>query len=261
MDHTDYQLFEVLKTLRSSIAVEKRIPSYMIFPDKTLVEMATMFPRTRDALETIYGVGKTRSKQYGDPFLEEINRYIDEKKAEGEIIPDYYGNTVKKPNGVNSIEVIVSPVAYSPIVIENFQEIRRELDSFLDFYRNAAYTPENYRQANADRATLNKLKKALQVKNKEIKDICLEPYKSVQMQFKDLIAMIDAPLSSIASFTADIEQVRRDEKSAEIKMFFDENAGELGAIADEVFSSPWFYNSKWENKTYNDYQWKHDIIL
>ncbi len=259
MDQTDYELFDKLRGLRSSIAAEKRLPAYTIFPDKTLMEMATLFPTTPEALETIYGVGKTKMRQYGDIFLGEITQYIEEKKAQGEYVPNYFAAAGQKPSVLSNIEVVVTPVAHAPIFIENFAEIREELDSFLDFYRKAAYTPENLRQALADRASLNKLKKALQVKNKEIKDICLEPYKSVQIQFKDLIALIDAPLKSIDDFTSEMKQVQKDEKSAEIKMFFDENATSLGSVANEIFSKPWFYDSRWENKSYKDYLWKQEI--
>ena len=259
MVQADQELFEILRELRSAIAARKRCPAYVVFPDKTLLEISLKYPTTSEELGKIYGVGKTKLSQYGEEFLEVVNRYIDEKKAEGVELPYDFAAPLQKDNGVDNIQIAITPINQTSIYIENFGEIRERLDYFLDFYRNAAYTPENLYQAIQDKASLNKLKKALKVKEKEIKDTCLEPYKAVQFQFKDLVAMIDEPLTSIAEFTSEMEQVRKDEKCAEIKVFYNNNAFELGSIAADVFSSPWFYNSRWENKTYSEQKWQREV--
>ncbi len=254
------ELFERLKKLRSSIASKKKLPAYVVFPDKTLEEMAAMLPTSLEAIETIYGVGKVKVQQYGDAFLEEIESYVKEKRAAGVALPNYYTVAEKENTGIRDMQIAVTPVTFVPITIENYNEIRERLDEYLSFYRNAAYTPDNLRQAQADRASLNKLKMALSVKNKEIKDICLEPYISVQKQFNELISMIKEPLQSIDAFTAEMEQVRRDEKCMEIKLFYDENAGCLGSLAEDIFSKSWFYDPRWENKSYSERQWRKEIL-
>lgn len=259
MEQVDYELFEILKELRLTLADQRRCPAYMIFPDKTLLEMASKFPKTREELQTIYGVGKTKLYQYGNDFLSEIIRYIDDKREKGEEIPYEYVSPDVDANGVDNIHVAISPIDRAPIHIENFVEIRDQLDYFLDFYRNAAYTTENMKQAAADKASLNKLKKALKVKEKEIKDICLEPYRRVQQQFKELVAMIDEPLKSISEFTEEMEQVRKDEKCSDIKIFYDGISSELGPFAPDIFSQSWFYDKRWENKTYHDWKWQQEV--
>ncbi len=255
----DNELLMRLKELRTSIAVRKNSPAYVVFPDKTLIEMATKLPTTMDEMESIYGVGLTKSKQYGEAFLHEIISYINERDADVALSHDVSTSLKRMNSGVNDMQIFVSPVTYEPIEIENFKEIRQQLDYYLDFYRNAAYTPENLHQAIADRTNLNRLKRALTVKRKEIKDTCLEPFRSVEVQFKELISMIDAPLASIAEFAEEMEQVRKDEKCTEIKLFYDQNARELGSLANDIFSKPWFYDRKWENKTCKEQQWKGDI--
>ena len=72
----DNELLMRLKELRTSIAVHKKSPAYVVFPDKTLIEMATKLPTTINELESLYGVGITKSKQYGEAFLHEIISYI-----------------------------------------------------------------------------------------------------------------------------------------------------------------------------------------
>lgn len=68
----DYErpLFEKLRALRASLAKERGIPAYMIFPDSTLREMAVYRPQTSEDLSSISGVGSRKLKQYGSAFLE-----------------------------------------------------------------------------------------------------------------------------------------------------------------------------------------------
>ncbi len=71
----DQKLFESLRILRKRLADKSNIPPYVIFPDKTLIEMATYFPQTENALTRIHGVGEQKLKRYGNIFLKEIIKY------------------------------------------------------------------------------------------------------------------------------------------------------------------------------------------
>jgi ATP-dependent DNA helicase RecQ len=76
----DPDLFGRLKTLRLSIARKKKLPPYMIFPDRTLREMSTLKPEHPDDLLDIVGVGMIKRNKYGKPFLEEIRKYLKEER-------------------------------------------------------------------------------------------------------------------------------------------------------------------------------------
>ncbi len=65
--------FENLKVFRSKLAKQKRTQAFKIFPDKTLMEMASLRPQTLDDLESIYGVGPKKLKRFGKLFLEALN--------------------------------------------------------------------------------------------------------------------------------------------------------------------------------------------
>lgn len=71
----DRQLFEALRTHRLDIAKSENIPPYVIFHDRTLIEMAIARPDTLTAMSYIGGVGKSKLRKYGDEFLEIINDY------------------------------------------------------------------------------------------------------------------------------------------------------------------------------------------
>ena len=69
---TDKELFDALRTLRSTIAGERGCPAFVIFHDATLKEMAKRRPTTREAFLKISGVGKVKLERYGDRFLKVI---------------------------------------------------------------------------------------------------------------------------------------------------------------------------------------------
>ncbi len=74
----DPGLFEQLRTLRAQLAAERSVPPYVIFNDRSLVEMATYFPQTPEALIEIYGVGRRKVTEYAPHFLPVIQAYCTE---------------------------------------------------------------------------------------------------------------------------------------------------------------------------------------
>ncbi len=64
------ELFAELKAKRLEIAKAQNLPPYVIFHDKTLIEMATIKPNSLDEMAKISGVGEAKIKKYGAIFLE-----------------------------------------------------------------------------------------------------------------------------------------------------------------------------------------------
>ena len=65
----DAELLAALKALRGAIATAQKQPAYVIFPDRTLIEMATRRPRSLDELAGVHGVGAVKLQKYGPAFL------------------------------------------------------------------------------------------------------------------------------------------------------------------------------------------------
>ena len=65
----DAALLAALKALRGAIAAAQKQPAYVIFPDRTLIEMAQDRPHGLDELAEIHGVGAVKLKTYGSAFL------------------------------------------------------------------------------------------------------------------------------------------------------------------------------------------------
>jgi ATP-dependent DNA helicase RecQ len=89
----DRELFELLRKLRKSLADAQNVPPYVVFADKTLIEMATYFPQSRASLGRVHGVGEAKLEKYGPAFLLEISRYSRERglrKARSVKAPRHY---------------------------------------------------------------------------------------------------------------------------------------------------------------------------
>lgn len=69
LEGADLELFEALRATRMTIAKSLSVPPYLIFPDTTLVALATTRPLDRDALLDISGVGQSKLERFGDAFL------------------------------------------------------------------------------------------------------------------------------------------------------------------------------------------------
>ena len=69
------ELFETLRAWRLKIANEKNVPSYTIFHDKTLKQLAREMPATEEHLRGIHGFGEKKIAKYGDILLEMIDEF------------------------------------------------------------------------------------------------------------------------------------------------------------------------------------------
>ena len=70
-----YKLFERLKKLRLEIAREESMPPYIIFSDKTLIDMAAKMPASKPEMLDVSGVGENKFAKYGERFLEVIEEH------------------------------------------------------------------------------------------------------------------------------------------------------------------------------------------
>ncbi|MBR2526964.1 MAG: DNA helicase RecQ [Blautia sp.] len=70
-----YRLFEELRELRTQIAREENLPPYIIFADKTLVDMCVKAPDSDWQMLQVSGVGKVKNEKYGGRFLQLIQEF------------------------------------------------------------------------------------------------------------------------------------------------------------------------------------------
>ena len=76
------ELFERLRALRARLARRQGVPAFVIFTDKTLLELSVEAPRTPRQLGEVSGVGEHKAAAYGEEFLSEIRSFL---RQEGEL--------------------------------------------------------------------------------------------------------------------------------------------------------------------------------
>ncbi|MGA2893092.1 MAG: DNA helicase RecQ [Xanthobacteraceae bacterium] len=71
----DTGLFEALRKRRSELAKEQRVAAYVVFADKTLIDMVRLKPKTAAEMSAVHGVGEAKLRQYGEVFLQAIRQH------------------------------------------------------------------------------------------------------------------------------------------------------------------------------------------
>jgi len=77
----DAELFEILRAKRKEIADQANVPPYVIFHDRTLREMAFYYPKSKETLAIIYGIGRGKLEKYADVFLDIIRAYCQARQC------------------------------------------------------------------------------------------------------------------------------------------------------------------------------------
>jgi ATP-dependent DNA helicase RecQ len=78
----DRDLYELLRSKRKALADEQNVPPYVIFSDKSIIEMANHYPQSEETFIQIHGVGDSKLKKYGSDFISIIKSYCNEKGIE-----------------------------------------------------------------------------------------------------------------------------------------------------------------------------------
>lgn len=73
-------LFSRLRELRKQIAVSVGVPPYVIFSDRTLIDMCLKVPFNEEEMLSVSGVGENKYERYGKVFMDEIYDFLDGMK-------------------------------------------------------------------------------------------------------------------------------------------------------------------------------------
>ena len=74
-------MLAALKQLRWRLAQQRQVAAYLIFSDRSLIDMAERKPRTRDEFAEVNGVGAAKLREFADVF---INAIAAHRRASGE---------------------------------------------------------------------------------------------------------------------------------------------------------------------------------
>ena len=146
----DPTLFEMLKSLRRDVAKRFKVPTYVVFFDHSLEQMATTYPETLQELVNIQGVGDGKAHKFGGEFVKLIKKYCEENNIERP--EDLRVKTVPKKSHmkVKIVQDIDKKMALEDIADGlglDFDELLDKIDSIvysgtgldIDYYLNDCY--------------------------------------------------------------------------------------------------------------------------
>ncbi|MCG8568617.1 MAG: DNA helicase RecQ [Spirochaetes bacterium] len=90
----DVKLLKLLKNLRKEIADSEAVPPYVIFHDKTLIDMATYYPLDKKAMLSIHGIGQAKWEKYGQQFIDFIQDYCNTEQIDLLKVPKKQHNQI-----------------------------------------------------------------------------------------------------------------------------------------------------------------------
>ena len=128
----------------------------------------------------------------------------------------------------------------------NNEELKEAISAKVQDYKGLQYTEETIKEAKKDKATLNKLRDAIETERKRIKKQCMAPYELFEKQVKEVLAIIDEPIQLIDSQIKEVEEQRRLEKKQKVLEIYEENIGNLKGILPfaKVFKNEYLNVSK-----------------
>lgn len=121
----------------------------------------------------------------------------------------------------------------------NHEEIKKEVADKVAYYKGLVYSDSQIKEAKSDRATLNKFLQALDAKRKEIKKQCMAPYEEFEARMKEIMAIVNEPISLIDGQIKEYEESQRSMKLAEIKELFGTIGFQDFVKFDSIFDQKW----------------------
>lgn len=152
------------------------------------------------------------------------------------------------------MELKVNEVAIPERIDFNYEELKQELTEKVSMYETMVYTDDQIKEAKSDKASLNKLKKALNDERLRREREYMKPFNEFKAQINEIIAIIDKPIAIIDKQVKEAEEQKKLEKAQKIEELFDDMPApdwvELKAI----------YNPKWLNASFSMKSVKEELI-
>lgn len=109
----------------------------------------------------------------------------------------------------------------------NFDELKKEITTASQEYAASVYTDETIMDAKKDRAKLRKFIDAMNSERTRIRKKLLEPDEVFGAQIKELSGIIEKAIINIDDQVKDYERRQREEKTAKVRDFYEENINDL----------------------------------
>ena len=138
------------------------------------------------------------------------------------------------------MELRVEPVTFPEVIQFNYEELKAEITSKVEMYKNLVYTgSDQIKDAKADRAALNKLIKAISDERIRIKKDCLKPYDEFERKIRELTDIVNEPVQLIDKQIKEYEQTLKEEKRKEIEALFETIGFQAFVKLEMIWDEKW----------------------
>lgn len=143
------------------------------------------------------------------------------------------------------MELKIAQVQIPEIIDFNYEELKTEITAKAHDYEVMVYTEDKIKEAKADKAALNKLKKALNDERIRQEKEYLKPFNEFKSRVNEIIGIIDKPIAVIDSQVKEFEEKRvQDKKQAVQDLWLDIEDKPSFLKLENI------WNPKWTNATY-----------
>lgn len=118
------------------------------------------------------------------------------------------------------MELKVAEVQLPEVIAFNYDELKKELTEKVQTYETMVYTDDQIKEAKADRANLNKLKKALNDERIRREKEYMQPFNEFKAKINEIINIIDKPIAVIDTQIKAADDKRKEAKRLEIGSLF-----------------------------------------
>lgn len=149
------------------------------------------------------------------------------------------------------MELRVNEVAIPEKIDFNYEELKAELTSKVSFYETLVYTDDQIKDAKADKANLNKLKRALNDERIRREKEYMQPFNVFKAQINEIIGIIDKPIAVIDEQVKAFDEKRKIEKQKAIEELF-ATIGFQNFVTLEKIQDPKWLNASVSMKSIED---------
>lgn len=137
------------------------------------------------------------------------------------------------------MELRVNEVTIPEKIDFNYEELKAELTSKVSFYETLVYTDDQVKDAKADRATLNKLKKTLNDERIRREKEYMQPFDKFKAQVNEIIGIIDKPIAVIDKQVKEFEDQKKAKKQKDIEELFASIGFQSFVTLEKIWDSKW----------------------
>lgn len=120
-------------------------------------------------------------------------------------------------------------------ILFNYEELKQELTEKVSMYETLVYTDDQIKEAKADKAALNKLKKALNDERIRREKEYMQPFNDFKERINEIIGIIDKPMGIIDKQVKAYEDTQKQEKLEQVKAVWSDMKVPDGLTFEKVF--------------------------